>query len=774
MGRKKLLLAGVDGCRVCAGWGPVTRDGRCPRCRTWDKLGAGRVTAVCRRCGHLTRVDFGRVCRPCLVEIRHGDDEWVLAGHARRELPRRDLQLALVLPDVDLGHLEPLNKRRGAKLRLLPRTWRLQHPLEPLPDDPAVCPPQLPGQLTLLRVPRQWTAAHAGRIRGRVVRDGELVETTARRVQKELGHTSAWRRALMPLARLALAGRDADEDQIREEDLDGLAGQRGPVLLVLREAGLLRDRCDPRPPAPRKQSIGPRRKRRPNVSGYRPMPPPPRPVCSCSQCLAWTGTGRVICDPCRSFATRTECAPGVCGRCGRMLPVVVGRCRLCTVAVAAGSPTAIVQDQLWLLNVALRPSPTAATTEPVGLSEHLVGRGQQALFAAPPRSWATLLDRSLPALTPAARNLIEVFDRRARDEHWSKGTRLANTRVLRIALAHLGADAPITEADLRALARLRSSFAGLRVAQFLDARGLLIPAADRDIGMDEAAVARLAAGAPASFRADVDVWIRVLRGQGRRPSRALSWTTVRRYLGYVLPVLAGWSATFTSLRQVSAEDVVATIEARPGAPGRSVHSGLRSMFRALKRERVIFHDPARTVRLGGRTGVPRPVPTDRIAGLLDTVPTAFGRLCVALVAIHAVRPMMLPGLLLADLDRAHGRLRAGDRVVYLDELTSELISDWIGERHRRWPHSSNPYLLVSRRTAMHADNPPIVRFAVRYQFRFTGLNPQRIWTDRILDEARDTADPIHLMRVFGLSATTAVKYVQAAHPDRCTTDPIPP
>lgn len=93
-----------------------------------------------------------------------------------------------------------------------------------------------------------------------------------------------------------------------------------------------------------------------------------------------------------------------------------------------------------------------------------------------------------------------------------------------------------------------------------------------------------------------------------------------------------------------------------------------------------------------------------------------------------------------------------------------LLRTGISERHRRWPSSSNPYLLVSRRTAMHSDNPPIVRFAVRYQFRFTGLNPQRIWTDRILDEARDTADPIHLMRVFGLSATTAVKYVQAAHP----------
>jgi len=42
---------------------------------------------------------------------------------------------------------------------------------------------------------------------------------------------------------------------------------------------------------------------------------------------------------------------------------------------------------------------------------------------------------------------------------------------------------------------------------------------------------------------------------------------------------------------------------------------------------------------------------------------------------------------------------------------------------------------------------------------------------RILDEARHTADPVHLMRVFGISDTTAMKYVYAAHPERRSTLP---
>jgi hypothetical protein len=39
------------------------------------------------------------------------------------------------------------------------------------------------------------------------------------------------------------------------------------------------------------------------------------------------------------------------------------------------------------------------------------------------------------------------------------------------------------------------------------------------------------------------------------------------------------------------------------------------------------------------------------------------------------------------------------------------------------------------------------------------------------DEARHTADPVHLMRVFGISVRTAMDYVYAAHPERRSTLP---
>jgi hypothetical protein len=112
--------------------------------------------------------------------------------------------------------------------------------------------------------------------------------------------------------------------------------------------------------------------------------------------------------------------------------------------------------------------------------------------------------------------------------------------------------------------------------------------------------------------------------------------------------------------------------------------------------------------------------------------------------------------------------------VFLDELTLQLLTAWLRERHRRWPASTNPHLLVSRRTAMSPDGPPVSKHCLNALFRKTGVMPGRLWTDRILDEAARTADPVHLMHLYGLSAATAIKYVRTAHPQRFAIDPASP
>ncbi|ROR43025.1 hypothetical protein [Kitasatospora cineracea] len=102
----------------------------------------------------------------------------------------------------------------------------------------------------------------------------------------------------------------------------------------------------------------------------------------------------------------------------------------------------------------------------------------------------------------------------------------------------------------------------------------------------------------------------------------------------------------------------------------------------------------------------------------------------------------------------------------LDSLLLVLASAWIRERHRRWPDSTNPYLIVSRQAAVAFTGPAVSAELVQRQFRAIGLTASVLRTDRILSEARHSADPLHLMRLFGLSNATATRYVFIAHPDR--------
>ena len=43
--------------------------------------------------------------------------------------------------------------------------------------------------------------------------------------------------------------------------------------------------------------------------------------------------------------------------------------------------------------------------------------------------------------------------------------------------------------------------------------------------------------------------------------------------------------------------------------------------------------------------------------------------------------------------------------------------------------------------------------------------------NRFLDEARETADPVRLMRLYGITSHTAIHYLRAAHPECFTIDP---
>ncbi|CAM5673253.1 hypothetical protein [Streptomyces atroolivaceus] len=150
----------------------------------------------------------------------------------------------------------------------------------------------------------------------------------------------------------------------------------------------------------------------------------------------------------------------------------------------------------------------------------------------------------------------------------------------------------------------------------------------------------------------------------------------------------------------------------------------------------------------------------------------MAKLVVAIAAVHGLGRRETRHLLLTDLDLDHGRLtvrRDLKHTVYLDEVTHALATDWLSDRYRRWPLTTNPHLLVSQQSVADDRLPPVSTMVMNDIFRPLGLSLSKLRQDRILDEARQTEDPVHLMRVFGIAAEIAMKYIYPAHPERRST-----
>lgn len=94
------------------------------------------------------------------------------------------------------------------------------------------------------------------------------------------------------------------------------------------------------------------------------------------------------------------------------------------------------------------------------LSEHLLDPAQLELFPAPPRDWTRLDTTRPPALTAAAADLVADFITYMRGRGWNTDSFSGSVRTLRIVTGHLGAEVPIQETDIRALASMRTTLHG--------------------------------------------------------------------------------------------------------------------------------------------------------------------------------------------------------------------------------------------------------------------------------------------------------------------------
>ncbi|MGW3931127.1 hypothetical protein ACWECC_23920 [Streptomyces microflavus] len=747
---------------------------------------------VCPRCRHESNVNRDGLCRSCLQAIRIEEDvEWVIAQDTAGP---RDLQLLMVIYRAASTNALPLKKFTGG--RRVQARWhrKLRDEAAPDRDDAAVLPPTVRGQLALFTLPRTMSIETVRRILQRPLEgyDRAVEETAA--FAAEYAMSGPWQRKVVEMIRLALAVRDAEgHDLVPEEVLEELPSFWTAVGKILDRAQMLRPRDVPAPP----------RRRAVPKSGYTGTPPPPPPPSprACLDCGAWMASVRKRrCKPCQDWRSKHPEPVGSCSRCRREgMPVRDGLCRGCCLHVSLSGPGAETEPftQLWIADpiaVGLRIVRGQLGYEPVSqhpqrdrhlaerrlartpLTPQLVMAGQQELFTLP-RDWSPLLniDRRielLPELTPPAKALVSDLVRMMRGHQWELSHRTANVRALTILVSWLGADAPLLEADVYGLTSQDSNLSAKRLCQFLAARGMLVEDPERHQDPDEIWVEETLSTLPDQMADELRMWVKVLRGEGLWEHPARSFESIRRYLFALPPVIRFWAGQgISSLREVTAEDITEAIELRQGAPARTIHIALRSVFKALRQERLVFHDPARGVTFGSLQNLPQSVPSDILQGLLVHAVTALDRFIIGLVAVHALPGHEITQLRLNDLNLAAGKLvvrRSGRRrrTLHLEEFTHALAMAWLVERDQRWPGSINPYLLVSQQTASDPDHRPVSVSMLTRAFRPLGLTQQQVRQDRILDEARITADPLRLMRLFGISDTTAMRYVSAAHPER--------
>lgn len=86
--------------------------------------------------------------------------------------------------------------------------------------------------------------------------------------------------------------------------------------------------------------------------------------------------------------------------------------------------------------------------------------------------------------------------------------------------------------------------------------------------------------------------VQVLRGQGRRKHEARGYEGIRRYLLALEPILTAWTNSgITTLRQITSDHATTAVDDLTGSTRRQLAISLRSLFKALRQERVVFRDP---------------------------------------------------------------------------------------------------------------------------------------------------------------------------------------
>jgi integrase len=499
-----------------------------------------------------------------------------------------------------------------------------------------------------------------------------------------------------------------------------------------------------------------------------------------------------LCRPCAEFSSRHPQA-GPCGSCGRHQPLKKGYCRLCWCQARLdrdlarhGPPTRyesllpyvqqVRYHQLFFAGMpgprdlvrpggARRPGtghgspgiprkqPSQASLQPAGPWE------QPMLFISAGRDYRRgRVDRRTAPVpdNPWLAQALYLAHATAAARGWHPVMLDSVTRQLVMLLASYAEGELIRASDFRK-AITRQGEGITRTTEILTTMGIL--ADDRPDRFSTWLDRQLAGLAP-DIAAETSRWANVARdGRPRRP--ALRGSSVRTYVTALRPALLAWSARYDHLREVARDDVRSYLATLRGQQRHTALAALRSLFSWAKASQAVFRNPAAQLR-GGKRERPLflPLTAAEITRAVNSATTPHARLLVALAAIHAARPGQIRAMQLSDVDLGNRRLSIAGQPRPLDDLTRQVLTDWLARRQQRWPATANPHLLISARTAP-STGP--VSHAWLTSLRGQPATLDRLRIDRQLEEAlTHRADPLHLAAVFGIDDSTAIRYAASA------------
>lgn len=264
----------------------------------------------------------------------------------------------------------------------------------------------------------------------------------------------------------------------------------------------------------------------------------------------------------------------------------------------------------------------------------------------------------------------------------------------------------------------------------------------------------------AKFAEPARRWLVVLL-DGDARARPRSQSTIYVYFGSVRPFLECWATEHDHLREVTVADVYRVLDPLSGWQRENAATALRSLFRFAKKRALIFTNPTAGVNAQPVDPDLLPMGDDEIRAVEQLAASPAERVIVALAAEHAARTGTIRFLTLEDVDLPNRRITLAGHRQRLGELSYRALREWLDHRRTVWPHTGNPHVIVSARTAL--GTRPVTGQFIRFRLGRNGFSVDRIRADRILDEALTAgADPLRLSRVFNISHTTATKYTTVA------------